>query len=179
MKLSGRISDANIDFVSGKPKITITVNEKQAFLQGFDDLKDIEKLSIEIKPYRERRSLDANAYCWKLISDIAEKMSVPKEAVYRAAIREVGGNSEVVCVQNEAVAKLRQGWQRNGLGWLTDTFPSKIPGCTNVILYYGSSTYDSHQMSRLIDNIIQDCHELGIQTDTPAEIARIKSLWGE
>lgn len=179
MRLSGRITDANIDFISGKPKITLTVNEKQAFLQGFDDLKDLEKLSIEIKPFRERRSLDANAYCWKLISDISERMSVPKEAVYRSAIREIGGNSEIVCVRNEAVAKLRQGWQRNGLGWVTDTFPSKIPGCTNVILYYGSSCYDSKQMSRLIDNIIQDCHELGIQTDTPSEIAKMKSMWGD
>lgn len=178
MRLSGRITDASIDFVSGKPKLTLTINEKNDFLQGFDDLKDIEKLSIEIKPFREKRSLDANAYCWKLISEIAEKMSVPKEAVYRSAIREIGGNSEIVCVQDEAVGKLRQGWSRNGLGWLTDTFPSKIEGCTNVILYYGSSTYDTLQMSRLIDNIIQDCKELGIQTDTPAQIAKMKSLWG-
>lgn len=179
MKLSGKITDANIDYSTGKPKITLTINEKSAFLQGFDELKDLEKLSIEIKPYRERRSLDANAYCWKLISEIADKMSVPKEAVYRSAIREIGGNSEIVCVQDEAVGKLRQGWMRNGIGWLTDTFPSKIKGCTNVVLYYGSSTYDSKQMSRLIDNIIQDCKELGIQTDTPAQIARMKALWGE
>lgn len=179
MRLSGRITDANIDFVSGKPKLTLTINEKNDLLQGFDDLKDCEKLSIEIKPFREKRSLDANAYCWKLISEIAEKMSVPKEAVYRSAIREIGGNSEIVCVQDEAVSKLRQGWSRNGIGWLSDTFPSKIQGCTNVVLYYGSSTYDTHQMSRLIDNIIQDCKELGIQTDTPAQVARMKALWGD
>jgi predicted house-cleaning noncanonical NTP pyrophosphatase (MazG superfamily) len=179
MKLSGKITDASIDFVSGVPKVTLAINEKTAFLQGYDELKDLEKLSIEIKPYRERRSLDANAYCFVLISKIAEKLNVSKEEIYRKAIREIGGNSEIVCVKNDAVKKLRQAWERNGLGWQTETFPSKIDGCTNVILYYGSSVYDTRQMSQLIDNIVQDCKALGIQTETPEQIAKLKSLWGE
>ena len=54
---------------------------------------------------------------------------------------------------------------------------SKLPGCTNVILYYGSSTYDSKQMARLIDNIIQDCKAVGIETATPAEIDAMKARW--
>lgn len=179
MKLTGRIEDANIDFVSGLPKITLSVNERHTFTQGYDDLKSLEKISIELKPYRERRSLDANAYYWVLCDKVAECVGISKEQVYRKSIRNIGGNSEVVCVKDEAVKKLRQGWQRNGLGWLTETFPSKITGCTNVILYYGSSTYDTAQMSKLIDNIIQDCYELGIPTETPAKIAEMKSLWGE
>ena len=68
---------------------------------------------------------------------------------------------------------------KNGIGWQTDRFPSKIEGCTNVILYYGSSTYDSAQMSRLLDLIVYDCKIQGIQTDTPEEIAKLKALWGE
>ena len=179
MKCTGKIVDVNIDFVSGIPKITLAVNEKNDLLHAYDDLKDCEKLAIEIKPYRMRRSLDANAYCWVLLDKIAEKMSVPKEDIYREAIRNIGGNSEVVCVKNGAVNKLRQGWERNGLGWQTDTFPSKLEGCTNVILYYGSSVYDTEQMSRLLDIIIQDCKALGIQTETPDKIVEMKSLWGE
>ena len=179
MKCTGKIVDVNIDFVSGIPKITLAVNEKNDLLHAYDDLKDCEKLAIEIKPYRMRRSLDANAYCWVLLDKIAEKMSVPKEDIYREAIRNIGGNSEVVCVKNGAVNKLRQGWERNGLGWQTETMPSKIEGCTNVILYYGSSVYDTEQMSRLLDNIIQDCKVLGIQTETPDKIREMKSLWGE
>lgn len=179
MKLTGRITDASIDFVSGAPKVTLSINEKTAFLQGFDDLKDLEKISIELKPYRERRSLDANAYCWVLVDKIAERLNVPKEEVYREAIRNIGGNSEIVCVRREAVKKLRHCWERNGLGWQTDILYSKIEGCVNVILYYGSSVYDTAQMSRLLDNIIEDAKALGIQTETPAKIAEMKSLWGE
>ena len=80
-------------------------------------------------------------------------------------------------MKNEAVDRLCEGWRRNGIGWQTDTFPSKIDGCTNVILYYGSSVYDTKQMSLLLDNIIQDCTALGIQTETPEMIAKMKSLW--
>jgi hypothetical protein len=179
MKLTGRIVDASVDFVTGTPKITLAINEKNDLLQGYDDLKDIEKLSIEIKQYRARRSLDANAYCWVLIDKIAENQGVSKEEVYRESIKNIGGNSEIVCVKNEAVERLCEGWRRNGIGWQTDTFPSKIDNCTNVILYYGSSVYDTKQMSLLLDNIIQDCKTLGIQTETPEMIAKMKSLWGE
>lgn len=179
MKLTGRIVDVNVDFVTGVPKITLAVNEKNDLLQEYDDLKDLEMLSIEIKKYRARRSLDANAYAWVLIDKIAENQSVTKEEVYREAIRSIGGNSEIVCVKNNAVERLCEGWRRNGIGWQTDTFQSKIDGCTNVILYYGSSVYDSKQMSLLLDNIIQDCKALGIQTESPDSIAKMKSLWKE
>ena len=66
----------------------------------------------------------------------------------------------------------------NGIGWQTDTFPSKIKGCTNVILYYGSSTYDSAQMSRLTNIIIQDCEQLGIETKSAEEIQSLLKSWG-
>lgn len=179
MKLTGRIVDANVDFVTGIPKITLAINEKNDFLQGYDDLKDIEKLSIEIKKYRARRSLDANAYAWVLIDKIAENQGIKKREVYRESVRNIGGNSVIVCAENETVEGLCEGWERNGLGWQTETFPSKIDGCTNVILYYGSSVYDTKQMSLLLDNLIQDCKALGIQTETPEMIAKMKSLWSE
>lgn len=179
MKFTGKVAEVSIDFDSRNPKVTLVINEKNAFFEAVDELKGYEKLSIEMKRYRERRSLDANAYCWVLLDKLSEKLNVPKEELYRISIREIGGNSEIVCVKNEAVDKLRQGWEHNGLGWCTDTMPSKIEGCTNVILYYGSSTYDSAQMSRLIDNICQDCRAQGIQVETPNQIAEMKARWGE
>ena len=103
---------------------------------------------------------------------------MPSSKIYRAAIKEVGGNYDVVCVQDKAVEKLRDVWMQNGLGWQTDTMPSKVDGCTNVLLYYGSSTYDTAQMARLIDIIVQDCHSLGIETRSPEEIESLLSSWG-
>lgn len=179
MKVTGKIVGASIDFKTGKPTISFEVNERNDFELLVDEMKGLEKLSIDIKPFRQRRSLDANAYCWVLIDKIAESFGESKESVYRQYITNIGGNSEVVCVKNNAVERLCQGWQRNGLGWQTETFESKIEGCTNVTLYYGSSVYDSAQMARLLDLIVQDCKQLGIPTETPNEIARLKSMWGE
>lgn len=177
MKITGRIVGANIDFRTGKPQITFEVNERNDFELLVDELKDKDKLSIEVKPFRARRSLDANAYCWILIDKLAERVGESKEAVYREYIKHIGGNSEIVCVKENAVERLCEGWQRNGLGWQTDTFPSKIKGCVNVILYYGSSVYDTAQMSRLLDLIIYDCKEYGIPTETPDQIAEMKARW--
>lgn len=179
MKVSGRIVGANIDFRTNKPQLCLEVNEVNDFKQLVDDMNGCEKLSIEIKPYRARRSLDANAYAWVLMDRLSEKLNQPKVDIYREYIKNIGGNSEYVCAQNNAVQRLRDAWQKNGIGWQTETMPSKIEGCTTVILYYGSSTYDSAQMSRLLDLIIQDCKAVGIPTETPDEIARLKALWGE
>lgn len=179
MRLSGRISGASIDFSTGKPTVSFEINERNDFKQMVDDLGKKERLTIEVKPYRERRSLDANAYFFVLADKLAEKTGVPKETIYREAVKNVGGVSEVVCVKNSAVERLCEAWRRNGLGWQVDTIPSKIEGCTNVVLYYGSSTYNTEQMSRLIDNIVQDCKAVGIETMTPNQIAEMKSRWGE
>ena len=179
MKVSGKIVGANIDFRTNKPQLTLEVNELNDFKQLVDDMNGLEKLSIEIKPYRARRSLDANAYAWVLMDRLAEKLGESKIDIYREYVKHIGGNSEVVCVKNTAVERLREGWGKNGIGWVTDTLPSKLEGCTCIILYYGSSTYDTAQMSRLLDLIIQDCKEQGIPHETPDEIARLKALWGE
>ncbi len=155
----------------------ITVELLGDFREKYDRLKDGE-VSIEIKRYRKRRSLDANAYAWVLVDKIAEVISADKTSVYKTAIRSIGGVSETVCVQEQAAAKLRSAWESKGTGWQTETIPSKIEGCVNVILYYGSSTYDTKQMSSLIDSLVAEAKELGIETDTLDQIARYREDWG-
>ena len=118
----------------------------------------------ELVRRKPRRSLDANAYAWELIGKIAAATNLSKVEVYREAIRDIGGVSEVVCVLDRAVDRLCRGWTHKGLGWQAETEPSKIPGCTNVVLHYGSSVYDTQQMSRLIDHLIQDAKALDIET---------------
>lgn len=145
----------------GEQHITVTVT--QDFRESFDALKNSD-VNVEIKKWREPRSRDANAYAWVLIDKIAAVLSIDKAEVYREAIREIGGVSDTVCVQDVAVQKLCEGWEHNGIGWQTETFPSKIEGCTNVVLYYGSSTYDTKQMSLLIDHLVTEAKALGVET---------------
>ena len=178
-ELTGKIESLNVDFLTGKAKLTLEINEKTKVMQAYDELHECEKLSIKIDKFREKRSLDANAYFFVLADKLAKKLNTTKEEIYRNSIKEIGGVSDIVCVKNEAVDKLCEMWSGRGIGWQTDTFPSKLDGCTNVVLYYGSSTYNSAQMSLLIDNVVQDCKAVGIETMTPDQLAELKSRWGE
>ena len=157
----------------GEWLVSFTTREDPAVL--FDELHEV-PVRVEIKKASKAKSRDANAYCWVIIDRIAEKTGISRSEVYRHAIREIGGVSTTVCVQDKAVDRLREGWEKNGIGWQTDTLKSRIDGCTNVILYYGSSVYDSQQMSRLIDSLVQEAEGLGIPT-YPEEVERMKSQW--
>ena len=175
MKLT--FTDARVQYEDGV-WLCLKVNEPapaRSFVLG----KKPRLYDCELKEHREKRSLDANAYAWVMMDKLAEATNIPKEDIYREAIRNIGGNTETVCVKAKAAAKIRESWSRNGLGWLTDETPSKLPGCTNVILYYGSSTYDTRQMSRFIDNLVSDCKALGIETLTPEKLAAMTQEWGE
>lgn len=154
----------------------ISFSTPENFSELFDALADKE-VSIEIKQHRKNRSLDANAYAWVLIDKIAEKTGFKKVDVYRHAIREIGGVSTTVCVMDKAVERLREGWAKNGIGWQTETMPSKVDGCTNVILYYGSSAYDSKQMAQLIDSLIQEAENIGIPTITDEQANKMLGNW--
>lgn len=157
--------------------LCLKVNEP-APARGFVLGKKNRLYDCDLTEHREKRSLDANAYSWVLMDKLAEATGIPKEGIYREAIRNIGGNTDTVCVKAEAVDKLRTNWSRNGLGWITDTIDSKLPGCVNVILYYGSSTYDKGQMHRLIDNLVADAKALGIETLPPEKLAVMTEEWG-
>lgn len=177
MKIVGRLIEIGFS-LGGNPRLTIETKDRNTLLTGFDELHEHEVV-VDVKRYSPRRSLDANAFYWLLCGKLAEKTGAGTAEIYRNHVRNIGGNYEVYCGKTEAVEKLIKAWEKNGLGWIAETTPSKLEGCTNAILYYGSSTYDSRQMSRLIDQMVQDCKEQGIQTETPAEIARMCEAWGK
>ena len=176
----GRIANISISYVSGKPVVSFEVDgNKESLFQTLEELRATERLTIKVAKFREKRSLDANAYAWVLLSKLAEKLNIPKTEIYRSMIKEIGGNSDTVCVQDKAVDSLIEGWLHNGIGWVAETFPSKLPGCTNVTLYYGSSSYDKAQMCRLINLITEECRQQGIEYKSEAELNSLLGRWGE
>lgn len=127
---------------------------------------------FEIKRKKKTRSLNANGYAWKLCSEISKVLGITKEEVYKKVIRE-SGEFEVVPIKKEAVEMFIRGWTRKGIGWLCDVESSKLKGYVNVVIYYGSSIYDTKQMSRLIDSLVQEAKMLGIVTLDDMEIERL------
>ena len=167
MKSIGTIEDISIDYKTQKPKILLVLNERES-LSSIEELKE-DKLSIEIKKYKNKRSLDANAYMWVLISKLEEKLNISKDIIYKDAIRNIGVY-EVIPVKNEAVERFIEAWTKNGLGWVCETTKSKLEGYTNILAYYGSSTYNTAEMSRLIDFVVQECKQLNIETMSRTEL---------
>lgn len=174
MKLQGKLSDVSIDYVTKKLKITFLVNNN---ISSLEEIDGVELLDIEAKKHKNKRSLDANAYCWVLLGELAKKTNLKPVDVYKMAIKDIGVY-EVLPIKDIAVEKFTEAWQKNGIGWVCETIgKSKLEGYTNVKAYYGSSSYDSKEMSRLIDSIVEDCKLQGIPTDTPEQIARYKEAW--
>ena len=139
------------------------------------------KMTVEIKEKRKGRSLDANAYCWVLCDKIATEkgLLLKKTQVYKQAIKDYGVTL-VLPIKNELLKDIIKWHQNSGLGNDCDVLgASKHKGYTNVMMYYGSSGYDTKQMSVLIDGLVADAQELGIETMTPDQIEEMKALWGE
>lgn len=140
-------------------------------------------LSASLTEYREKRSLSANAYMWVLCERLAERLSdgksnFTKEDVYRKAIGEMGVFKDFEGLSQTDAKTLRHAWELLGTGWITEQV-GYMPDGENVTVrcYYGSSVYNKKQMSRLLDGIVQDCKVLGIETETPEELARMKAEW--
>ena len=145
-------------------------------IEMLNDLPD--DMTIDIKKFREKRSLDANAYCWVLLGKLADAAGIPVFEMYRECIRDIGGNYEIVPIRNDAVDTWMKNWQEHGIGWISESMgESKLKGYTNTINYYGSSTYDTRQMARLIDRVIEECKTYNIETMTPQELEGLKSRW--
>lgn len=171
MRLSGRITGATIDFKTRKPTLTLQINERNDFEALVDDMNGCEKLSIEIKPYREKRSLNANNYCWKILTEIANVLRASKEEIYLKLLKRYGQSDMFSVLADIPIDKYVKYYEEIGEG----TVNGKL--FKHYRVYKGSSEYDTREMSIFIDGVVSEAKELGIQTETPDEIERMKSLW--
>ena len=155
-------------------KVEITFTTYKSALNGLESLKDKE-LSVKVTSYSKKRSLSQNAYMWVLLDELAKKLHLSKEELYKKYIKDYGV-FEILPIRNEAAERFKRNWSINGLGWFVeDIGESKLSGFTKLIAYYGSSTYNSNEMSRLVDAIVQDCQEQGISTMTLSDIMLLKN----
>lgn len=178
-ELNGTIKELNIDFLTGKALLTLSVNQKQEAINCYDNLKGKDKLTFKIGRYTESRTKDANRYFWALCEKLAEKMNTTKLDIYLNSIKDVGVFYDDE-IEVDKVQRRRKAWEMIGTGWLTERVDFSADGNKEVIrFYYGSSSYNKKQMGRLIENVVQDCQAVGVETRTPEQLAQLVSLWGE
>ena len=146
----------------------------RSVLQELNKLTDKE-LSVKLCNFTNKRSLSQNSYLWLLLDQIAAKIKSTKEEVYRNFVKDYGV-FEILPIKEQAIERFKTNWSKNGLGWFTeDLGDSKLTGFKKVIAYYGSSTYNIQEMKRLLDAVVDECQELGIQTMSLADIMLLKN----
>ena len=168
-----------IEFKTTKPKIVqnfgdtenvdiiFTTSKTQA--PALANLKDTE-LTVIVKKFVKKRSLSQNAYLWVLLDQLAQKVERTKEEIYRFYIKDYGV-FQILPIKNDAVESFKDKWGKNGLGWICeDLGESKLNGYTKIVAYFGSSTYNTEEMSRLVDAVVRDCEEQGISTMSVKDI---------
>lgn len=148
--------------------------------EAIEQLKNEDKLDIDIKKYRKKRSLDANAYCWVLCDKIAKEVSkdgtiTTKEDIYKNAIKNIG-TFEPMIVEGKAFENFKRIWEKQGLGFLIQEVTRKDK-CIKVHCYYGSSTYDTKEMSLLIELLVEEAKQLNIEVKTEQEIESLLKMW--
>lgn len=174
MEFTGQIKGISNDFVSGEVLITFSVNEKNIVLPEYEKLKNCKKLRIKAVQYREKRSLDANAYLWVLLQKLAEMLRTDKWSVYLQMLKRYGQFTYIV-VKPGAVEAVKKQWRECEEIGEIDVNGTKA---VQMLCYYGSSTYDTKDMSVLIDGVVSECEELGIETISPTELQQMKERWG-
>lgn len=158
-----RISDAR--YKGGELTLSTCDPEAMRFVYGFKPGE------YEITKAKQKRSLNANAYAWKLITDIGNALRRDKEAVYLDMLKRYG-QSEVVSVRSDISVKgYFKYYEEAGNGTVNGK------PFTHYKVFKGSSEYDTREMSILIDGIVDEATDLGIEAMTPEELERIKSEW--
>ena len=172
MKTTGELVDLSMDFETGKGKVALLIDTKNLEnLELLLKLKEV-KLDIEIKKHIEKRSGKSNRYFWELLGKACEEKRIDTLEEYKRRVKELG-IFRVSRIPSQDLNTLKRIWEERGEAWFCEVGDTEFIGDTEfkiVFLYYGSSSFNKKQMHRLIDNLVQDCEAIGIETKSPEEI---------
>lgn len=168
MEVSGRFDAVSLTMEGGL-KVTFLIADKEKALREIEAIKDAQELIITAKPHKAKRSLDANAYFWVLCDRIAKRLSSDKWTIYLLQLSKYGVFADLQ-IKTQALEILKEKFR------YIEVLQEGEESCT-VRCYFGSSTYNTHEMSDLINGTITEAEGLGIETITPAEKEHMLSLW--
>jgi len=133
-----------------------------SLVESFD--KDTNKdYEITVKTRKDKRTLDQNGLLWSLIGKLGAKLHRSDSEVYRELIKD-NGVFEIVPIRVDAIPTWTKNWESRGVGWVTlDIGECKnFRGYHNIKCFYGTSSYSKEELTRLIDALVYECREQGI-----------------
>ena len=165
MEKTGKFAGLSRNLTTGETIISFTINGLD---ESVDAIAKCEKLTITARPYRKKRSLNANAYLWACIGEIATAMTADKWKIYLMMLKRYGKYTYIV-LKPEAVERMQAAWRETEI--VGDISVNGEPG-VQLLCYYGSSTYDSKEMSALLDGVVSEMKEMGLVPPPTEEMNR-------
>lgn len=166
--LKSNLKDITID---NKSNITISFNVVGVNKYRFEEISnEIQKLNDEAKnglklsidKFRTKRTLTQNDSLWYLCEELAKELKSTKEEIYRGYILRLG-KFETIPIRADAVDFWIKSWESKGIGWQCSNIrDSKIAGYINIDCYFGTSVYNTKEMARILEEVIEDCKEYKI-----------------
>lgn len=171
-----QITDFERDFSNGGINVSLHIFDGN--IEQIEALKGND-LSVEIKKWRERRSLDSNAYFHILVGKIAEALTISKAKAKNILVAKYGQpqlleDGSILFYKTQAPVEYMDEQEfihAKAVKFTEDAIFYKI--------YRGSHTYNTDEMAKLIEGTVADAKELGIDTATPTEIAHMQELWSK
>ena len=172
-ELTGKLSN-NVRFTDdGKVIVTFEINERMSALEMMDELLSKELLDIKVDQHKEKRSLNANNYAWKIMTEIGNRTRQPKEDVYLTMLKRYGQSEMVSVLAGIPFGKY--------VKYFDEVGESELKGklFKHYRVYQGSSEFTTEEMTIFLDGVVSEAKDLGIPTETPEQLAKMKGLWGE
>lgn len=144
------------------------------FAQKLNDLKG-EEVDFKAEKHRERRSKNANALLWTCIGEIAKAIDADKDSVYRNLLKKYGKYT-YVCIPPQAVESLKAQWRE--CEYIGDISINGRPA-SQMLCYFGSSTYNTKEFAQLLDGTISEMHEMGLETPSEQEKNLMLEQWAK
>lgn len=175
MRFTGKVQGVRQNWEKGSSTVTLTINEPAA-VNALQRLKDGGKVVMaDVDEYRNKRGRDANACLWWCLGRIAKALTADTWTIYLQMLRRYGV-FETVTVNVDALENLRKKWRES------DIIGSRIINnrlYCDVNLYFGSSTYDTEEFSALLDGVISEMKEMGLEPPLPEEVRAALEKWGK
>ena len=171
METTGRLKSISKDWQSDKLIVSFEIDSRTI---DADSLQNV-TLEITAKKHRKHRSLNANALLWSCLGKIAAVLNTDKWSVYLKMLKRYGQYT-YICVKPQAVEMLKRQWREcEEVGMISINGQEAM----QMLCYYGSSTYDTKQFSILLDGVISEMKEIGLETPSEEELRRSIEQWGK
>lgn len=168
MEFTGKVEGVVKNLSTNQYQITFSVNEESA-IEQIDNIMKCDKLSIKATKYRQKRSLDANGLLWLCLGRIASNLRTDKWDVYLEMLKRYGQYTYIV-VKEKVVEQVKQQWRECEVVGEIEINGQKA---IQMLCYFGSSTYNSKEFSVLLDGVISEMQEMGLETPTSSELKRV------